>query len=348
MGKTRSGLNYGSYYGIASRAVRYGRSLYGRYKSRGRRVVGRRVGNKFKFRGFGSRTGTMRKRKSNIIKSGTAGISGSGCKDYRKCYPSCRTILRASQLSTYKITDTARVEWDAGAQSVTGYSVGRCDDVGLLFVNIGASATGQSTTRMVVKCMKMRLTFTNQSNANAMVTLYDIEYRHDTYANMDAVSPVSAWGSGIQREEEGGDSPGYANVGATPFQSSDFCRYYRVRKVTKVYLDPGKSHVHSYTKMAYKMLNNGLNDDSVNMYGIRGFTHEVVMVCQGMPVNDGTTDTLIAYGSGAVDVVVDKTYEQCWPQYGLRRYYYDNNQGTITTEKIINDETNAPDTYAEV
>lgn len=286
--------------------------------------------------------------RNSVVKSGVAGISSSGCKSRNKLYPSVRTILRAAQLSTYKILDTARVEWDAGSQTTNQPSAGLAVDVGLLFANIGASATGQDTTRMVVKNYRLKTSITNQSNANCMITLYDIEYKSDTFANVDWVTPLGAWTTGLARQETGGDSPGITNVGSTPFQSSDFCRHYKVVKVTKLYLDPGKSHMHYYNKRCNKMLNNGINDDTVQQYGIRGFSHSQLLVCQGMPVNDGTTDTNIAFGSGAVDVITEKVYEQCYPQYGLKRYYFDNNQGTITTEKIINDETNAADTYAEV
>lgn len=258
-----------------------------------------------------------------------------------------RTILRAQQLSTWKVVDTTRIEWDAGAQVVNNFAVGSYTDIQGMFSAIGASATGQDTTRMVVKSAKHKLSFTNQSNANACVTLYDIEFKRDTYIGSDFVTPLTAWSTGVARTEESGDSPSELNVGTTPYQSSDFCRTYRVTKVTKIYLDPGKSHMHYISIAANKLLNNGMTDSSQQQAYWRGFSHACLMVCQGLPVNDATTDTLIAMGSGAIDVVEERTYEQCYPQYGLKRYYFDNNQGTITSEKIINDEINAPATYAE-
>lgn len=316
---------------------------------RGAWKVGQYLGKTF--RAWRKRSSTQRSYKrrktSRAIHAGTAGISSSGCKAYNKLYPSVRTILRSAQLSTYKIVDTARVEWDAGTQAVRSKEAGLIADIALLFANIGASGTGQDTTRMVIKSFKFKTAITNQSNANCMLTLYDVEYRRDSY-NGDFVAPDTAWNLGMVREETGGDLPGYKNVGATPFMSGDFCRLYKVVKVTKVYLDPGKSHIHYYKKIANKMCNNGMCDDSQPTIGVRGFSHGTMVVAQGMPVNDGTTDTLIAYGSGAIDIVTEKEYEQCYPQYGLKRYFYDNNQGTITTEKIINDETNAADTYTEV
>lgn len=310
--------------------------------------VGQRLGKAFRAWRKRSYSKQKRRRVSRPVHAGTAGISSSGCKSYHKLYPSVRTVLRAAQLSTYKIVDTNRVEWDSGTQAVENQTVGTVEDMSLLFTNIGASSTGQDTTRMVVKSVGLKMAFTNQSNANAMVTIYDVEYRSDSYSTGDFASPKSAWSYGILREETGGDSPTYNNVGSTPYQSSDFCRCYKVVKVTKLYLDPGKSHIHYYKKIANKMLNNGMCDTSLQQTGVRGFSHACLYVCQGMPVNDGTTDTLIAYGSGAIDVVSEKVYEQCYPQYGLKRYYYDNNQGTITTEKLMNDETNAGVTYAEV
>lgn len=310
--------------------------------------AGRMIGRAYKrWRGRTRTVTKTRKRSNNVVKSGYSGISSSGARYRAKLYPSVRTVLRGQQLSVWKTVDTTRIEWDAGRQSVNNFTVGTIADLRGLFSNIGASATGQDTTRMVVKSMRMKLAFTNQSNANAIVTMYDIEYRNNMVDGSDNATPALSFANGIIRTEDIG-VPTYLDVGATPYQSSDFCRNYRVTKVTKIHLDPGKSHIHYVNLVRNKMLNNGQMDDTVSLSGIKGFTHACLMVCQGLPVNDGTTDTLIAYGSGAISLVEERTYNQCFPQYGLKRYFLADNQGSITTEKIINDETNAPDTYGEV
>jgi len=328
-------------------AFRYGR----RSLVRNAWNTGRLITAAWKHRGRKGRSRSKsrsRSRPGRQVQVGTGGISASYAKTHKKLYPSTRAILKTAQLSVYKIVDTARIEWDAGSQVVNSFFIGSVGDVSGMFSNIGASATGQDTTRMVVKSMIHKITITNQSNANAVITLYNVGWRQDTY-NGDFASPLLAWQTGIAREEESGDSPSELNVGSTPFESSDFCRVYKVLKVTKLYLDPGKSHVHTSRHMCNKMLNNGMTDGTTSqIVGFNRFTQGVMTVCQGMPINDGTTDTLIAYGSGAVDVIEERKYEQAYPQYGLKRYYYDNNQGAITTEKIMNDETNSGTTYAEV
>jgi len=317
----------------------FGKGVYNGYKT-GKRMLKKYGG------GAPARKRRRISKGGGVIKSGFSGITFSGFRKKKKLYPSVRTVLRSNQLSVYRITDTDRVEWDAGAQAARSYTLGTAADMQLLFANIGASGTGQDTTRMIVKNMKMKWNLTNQSNANCIITLYDIEYRNDANVG-DFGTPILAWANGIARAEEGGDAPGIANVGSTPFMSSDFCRNYRVVKVTKIYLDPGKSHVHFIRIASNKMLNNGMTDPSAQPVAYRGFSHGLMAVFQGLPVNDGTTDTLIAMGSGAVDIVEEREYQQAYPQYGLKRYYNDNNQGTITTEKFVGDETGDVETYTE-
>lgn len=223
--------------------------------------------------------------------------------------------------------------------------------LGGMFSSLGLNNTGGSTAKMAIKNYSASVKITNQSNANMCVWIYDVEHRRDVVYGADSITPLSAWQQGLSSSAAGtGSTTTTVNtVGITPFQSPDFCRNYRVVKVTKIYLALGKAHSHTLILNRPKIVNGRMLDNSGAQTGAyRGITHDMLFVFQGLPVNDGTTNSLIALGSGAVDMVIQ--HKVTWNYVDLggeKRYYTDDNQGTITTEKFMNEETGAADTYEE-
>ncbi|AJP36462.1 putative capsid protein [Avon-Heathcote Estuary associated circular virus 25] len=327
-------------------------SPYSPYSLRSAVRVGRYLGNyaRKSFNNWRSKTSAKKQRRSigNKIISASNGIGYSNFRENRKCYPNVRNMLKAGTLSVYKYVDTKRLEWDAGSQGVlnvaTTFGVQQIQNV---MNNIGASANGDDTTRMVVKGVTGSVNISNMSNANVLITLYDVVARTDSNTSSAWANPLNAWGNGLEDSEEGGSvAAGRNNIGATPFQSVMFCRKYRVMKVTKIYMEAGRSHIHYIKRNMNSVLNNSIME--TNETNLANKTHYCFAVARGFPVNDATTDTNIALGSGALDFVFTETYQQVWPQYALKRYYYNDQQQAITSEKLMNAETGEGDVYEEV
>lgn len=288
---------------------------------------------------------------SGVIQAGVNGVSFSRAYLKSKMYKQARSILSGGPLKISRVIETARKEWDAGAQGVQTLSFLDAESIGKLFTSVGYSAVGVGSFNIVLKSLHAKISITNQANANCQMFIYDVEHRHDSVGGSDDVTPEGAWSNGLGQVTlgTGSDSRSINAVGVTPFQSPDFCRGYRVTKVTKVYMELGKSHVHNITINRPRVLNTRMLDDSgAQTTAFKGITHSVLIVARGLPVNDGTTDTLIAMGSGALDIVTEE--KMVWnfnTGSNSQRYYLDDNQGTITTEKVMNEQSGAADTYEE-
>lgn len=306
-----------------------------------------------KWKGKSARSAPPRRRrggKTGVIQAGVNGVSFSSVRRKTRMYPSVRKYL-VGKMSYSRVVDTARKEWDAGAQAVVALPYLDSTAVGKLFTSYSLSAVGVGDAQIAIKNCTSRVNITNQSNSNLVCTIYDVINRHDVVSGSDAQSPEDAWTNGLAQITSGTGSTGTTpqTMGVTPFQSYDFCKNYRVIKVTKIYMELGKSHIHNINLMtAFKMNTRDLDDSGAATKGFRNITMHCMLVFHGMPVNDGTTDTLIAMGSGAVDIVSESKI--VW-KYNVaettRSMYFDDNQGTITTEKLMNEQTGAADTYEE-
>lgn len=290
-------------------------------------------------------------RRSGVMQAGVNGVSFSSCKLRSKMYPSARAVLKGGPLSVSRVIETARKEWDAGAQGIQTFSFLDAESIGKLFTSVGYSAVGVGSKNLVVKSLHVKISITNQANANCQFFIYDVEHRRDTVGGSDAATPEDAWTNGLGQVTTGTGSDGKAitAVGVTPYQSPDFCRIYKVIKVTKVYMELGKSHVHNLTINRPRVLNTRILDDSgAQTTAFKGITHSCLIVARGLPANDSVDDTLIAMGSGALSIVTEE--KMTWGYNSgnnSQRYYLDDNQGIVTIEKVMNEQTGAAATYAE-
>jgi len=311
-------------------------------------------GGGVKRRFAGSKSGYKRRRYTKTggaIQSGVNGVSFSSFARRGKMYPSQSRLIRDGIMKVNTIIDTARKEWNTKQQGVWTDTFMSASSIGTLFSSVSLSDVGVGNSRIVVKSHMARICFTNQSNANVVMTIYDIDQRRDVASTTDDATPESAWTTGLAQQALGTGSDAFTinNTGVTPFQSQDFCYSYRVRRVTKVYMELGKSHVHSVYNMCPKTLNTRMLDTSgVQTIGFKNITTSVMVVFTGMPVNDETTVTNIAMGSGAVDIVVQEKITWNYSSQDMQgRFYYDDNQANITTEFLMNEEKGDPDAYTE-
>lgn len=326
-----------------ARGVKAAAGVYKAYKTTQKR----------RYRGAGSRTKLQRRMpgQSGLIQSGSNGITTSRCKLSTKTFPFMKQLFREHPTGVSRKINTRRVDWAPGAQGVFVYTIGNRSSIEEIYTASGASSTiGGTTNSVALKGYSSKLTFTNQSNANTLVTIYDVEYKKDTRAGEDNETSIDAWNHGmyVNTVYAGSAAQASTRIGTTPFISQDFCRNFKVTKVTKVYMELGKSHVHYFASNRARKLTDRMLDLSGSYpVGYRGLTHDFLVVCQGMPVNDGTDKSLIAMGSGGLSVVIEETFNWVQAAPSEKKTYLYDNQGAIATEKLMNEATGEVDVYED-
>lgn len=176
--------------------------------------------------------------------------------------------------------------------------------------NQGSAGNATALTRKIlIEKVFTTYTFKNTTNVPLRMVLYDCVCRRDGTSTQ---TPLAAWQLGDTHEgvtyPVGTTNANTQNVrfpGSTPFQSEQFCQYYKVRKVTKFELHPGSIHRHTmYTKPGGLMSAEYIN----NFQEYKGLSSSLLAVVTGGVVDDtvsfvGTSN--VTYSAFAVDVVVE-------------------------------------------
>jgi len=160
------------------------------------------------------------------------------------------------------------------------------------------------TNKVILVDYSMIVAFTNQTNANVKVTLYDIIQRRD----ISGYSANNAWiaNPNICWQNAATTNPGYsyANTAATPFDMAEFCQYYKVISSKDYRLAQGETGEHFVNGKLHKIWD---HSNEANNYGatidvpanlaryyggFKGLTYYCLAVVQGFPTdNDNATVT---------------------------------------------------------
>jgi hypothetical protein len=184
-----------------------------------------------------------------------------------------------------------------------------------LYTYNGSAGTGDGSigNKVILKDYSCSINFTNQTNANVKVQMYDIISRRDNFVlNTSYVEdPLVAW----QQAIVGG---GYHTTwyGATPFDSPLFTKYFKVIGSQEYRLAEGETgeHIvkHKMNKPFDMSVLSGIgtagtqNAFPVNEGGFKGLTYYAIAVVSGAPTdaNNSTVTTSIA----TVDFVTVNAY----------------------------------------
>lgn len=105
-------------------------------------------------------------------------------------------------------------------------------EVKALAVANGAAAT--ATVKMYLGWMRSRMHLRNQSNSVVKMTLYDVVTKRNP-GGTSIDTPTEVWNLGIS--DAGGSN--LNEIGETPYKSPLFKRYFSIRKVSIIDLEPG-------------------------------------------------------------------------------------------------------------
>lgn len=151
-----------------------------------------------------------------------------------------------------------------------------------------------ATVRGYIRAVKGHLEIANLSNCAVQLTLYDIVARRDlqgTDASGESDLPTTAWD---EVAATGGgtinDLKSYDNIGATPFDSPEFCQKFKVVRITKAALATGNVHTH-YVNIKLNWLLHKEYQQAYNGYKNR--THYTLVVAKGAPMAKTITSGLV-------------------------------------------------------
>lgn len=292
-----------------SRAVKRRRSSSS--KSSGRVAVS----NKLRSGRSYSRTGTKTRRKLNSIRQDGTGTSKSFAywrsRSNRKM---TKFIKWEDNPQIYEVFNEGVVETDVsgtetpGVQAVSALSpILNNTDLSTMqnqILNLRSSnsttgtntaflpnfSTSQKAFKLFVESAEQFVLFTNLTNSNVVVDIYDFVARRD---NAITYSPVDQWSQG-QAIDEAGVLPNQSSATlrgvqvpfSMPSNSRPLQAFYTMKRHTRVELAQGRSHEHTHKHFLNRMIDMEL----INTTGLailKGVTSYVMLVIRGQPCSIG-------------------------------------------------------------
>lgn len=216
---------------------------------------------------------------------------------------------------------------------------------------------GQLTQKFVVPMISLKHELKNQTSTAIHVSLYDLVLRDTTSSTPDPIADIS---NGLLQERTGysnarnGATP-ENGLGVTPFQSSLFCKKWKVVKTTTLLIPPGSTHGHTFINKPKRMFS--FDDDCQisttgnttvtgqgNIKPYQGYTTCCTIArIWGTPAHDATTKSTVFNSAAALDILT-----RCYIKYAQfiknKRVHaiYSTQVPPATTAKVILKDTDAP------
>lgn len=178
------------------------------------------------------------------------------------------------------------------------------------------------------------LSLTSRSEANIIVKIYELVANQDTPSSVgNQYYPVILWRNGLDALGDGNNSD-YHDPGMSPTRSPYFNEYWTIEKSYQINLKAGASHVHTFEynpNCAVLQYRAGIN------YTLAHLTRATMVVVQGTPVHDATTNTIVGLGFAGVDAVYDLYTDYYISNKGVTVYYDLSTYGSVATPQIVGD-----------
>jgi len=233
-----------------------------------------------------NRTMQVVKQSSYTTKSRAGKYNKVVSKEMKKESSNDARYQRASDATTRAVATVGRQS--VQIVGIMGQVTGLIDQ----FAQQSATATGKWFMNTFSSVTELH----NQGNSCCKVWIYDLICKQDS-----ADSPVVAWDTGLSTDQ-GAAATAYLYPFATPTLSKAFNQTWKVIKCTKLFLEAGQSHVHSFMHAVNKTMTQDRYED-VNVY-VAGVTTVQMIVTLGSLDNDSSTKSQVSYGGTAVNVYV--------------------------------------------
>lgn len=190
--------------------------------------------------------------------------------------------------------------------------------------------------KLFVSKVSTRLQMVNQTNVPVSTWIYTVMLRRDLQVVPD---PGGDWSFGMQ--DQGSSVDAFQYPFATPFKSNRFCSQYFIRKVNKVLLAPGETHVHKFSLNVNSSLSKsrlydlGIDATASAVEGVGGLSHFIGIVTLGGVVNDESTQTNVGYAPHSLDLAWTTSYRVSALYDDKLKYNVDYDLPSIATAKTM-------------
>lgn len=151
----------------------------------------------------------------------------------------------------------------------------------------GISYLTNPTLRLNYESCSSELTFTNMTDANIRVTLFDIVARRDS-----SDKPETNLTGAVTAEQDPGSEGSYSYP-FSPFTVDSFTQFFKVLKMTHIVLATGQTHVHRIHYAPNKVINGtSVLNGPAGIDNLKGLTCFTMIQLVGVPAISATDDTL--------------------------------------------------------
>lgn len=207
-----------------------------------------------------------------------------------------RGLLRAALGNNTRNTNTSGT-WTSGTgqQRVFYFLNGQLSDLQAI-KELAQGEVTANDAKLILKNMKMRLDIKNQSNCAGKLTIYDLGVRF-TPGNNTVDNPVEAWRKGYA---DMGQTDADLLVGNSPLNSAEFRRYFYVKKVTYIPLEPGQQHQHTVWSRFNRVFSS-TRWDNANVTTLPGLTVCTMIVWHGSLGHESAAPGTVTYMPMKID-----------------------------------------------
>jgi len=282
---------------------------------------------------------------SNTRISAGTGTAMASSSYAAKLYPNVRDMFKGCQIQKSQTINGSHLKSATNQQIVGLYSMGNSNDLSTISGYIqnamtaangvrlqsnngtlGTTGSNTNTTRYFLQSMTQELFFQSACTGNTFLDLYECVARQD-----NDIPPLTAWNSGYQ-DSVSALARTRLDIGATPFNSPQFCSMFKIQKIKHIELAQGRGLRFTHTYKCNKMIDMERN---INLINYKDVTSFILAVAYGQPADEALTDAVgISYVDLDVIQNVKFNFSSVWQP--TKTIVYSNNLATITTANIVN------------
>ena len=189
--------------------------------------------------------------------------------------------------------------WSSQVGGQGAYQISGLDRTMLQAVKTTLVGSTSNNCKIFLGYYKLRVHLKNQSNVVGKLTIYDIVTKFNPFVS-SCDTPTESWNKGLGDMSTGAVTASCNMIGATPYVSPEFKKFFSIRKVTIVDMEPGQQHEHVRFHRVNRVINSTDFDDSPQV-SIRGMTVFTLFVFHGSLMHEALDASKVTYSPMKLD-----------------------------------------------
>lgn len=209
-------------------------------------------------------------------------------------------VSRLTPLQTRVYNSTARWTSISGRQAFWSYESLDNPNLDAIMNTMNYNVNFPISTRtLYLESVTLKYMLANTAASNVFVDIYNIEPRKDI-----SDTPVNTWSLGLDDMATGQSA---AILGTTPYMSMRFTKAYIIKKVTRIELAAGRTHLHTCKYnigKAYSAVDDSLYGTDVFR---KGYTHGLLFAAYSEPINNADVTPIVTTAPVSINVFASET-----------------------------------------